>query len=142
MIDIDLSDQMNIRQNKIFTISLLKAWQYKMKKFLLTILLEFFSILSYAKAPDCHSWPMTMAAMWMKNANIVDMVDIDEPKSKITLLASEKKKKGLYTQIYHFVFYDKKGNTYEVITKNDSSYEECSMSNVSSYLISKTDISN
>ncbi|MCO6506178.1 MAG: hypothetical protein J6571_03520 [Snodgrassella sp.] len=113
-----------------------------MKKFLLTILLEFFSILSYAKAPDCHSWPMTMAAMWMKNANIVDMADIDEPKSKITLLASEKKKKGLYTQIYHFVFYDKKGNTYEVITKNDSSYEECSMSSVSSYLISKTDISN
>ena len=84
-----------------------------MKKFLLTILLEFFSILSYAKAPDCHSWPMTMAAMWMKNANIVDMADIDEPKSKITLLASEKKKKGLYTQIYDFVFYDKK----EILTK-------------------------
>jgi hypothetical protein len=113
-----------------------------MEKLFTIILLSILPALSFAKAPDCHSWPMTMAAVWLKNAKIVDMADIDEVKSKITLLASEKKKKGLYTQIYHFVFYDKKGNTYEVITKNDSSYEECSMSSVSSYLISKSDISN
>ncbi|MCO6515964.1 MAG: hypothetical protein J6586_05615 [Snodgrassella sp.] len=71
-----------------------------MKKFLLTILLEFFSILSYAKAPDCHSWPMTMVAMWMKNANIVDMADIDEPKSKITIISlREKEKRFIYTNL-------------------------------------------
>ncbi|WP_218966604.1 hypothetical protein, partial [Snodgrassella alvi] len=65
---------------------------------------------------------------------------LDIPKTKITLLASEKKKKGLYTQIYHFVFYDKKGNTYEIITTNEASHDECSMSQVNSYLISKKDI--
>ncbi|PIT59927.1 hypothetical protein [Snodgrassella alvi] len=108
-----------------------------MKKLSLLILLVLSSILSFAKAPDCHSWPMNMTKMWMRNARIVDFKNLEESKTKITLLASEKKGKDLYTQIYHFIFYDKKGNTYEVITKSDSSYEECSISNVSSYLILK-----
>ena len=68
---------------------------------------------------------------------IVDIKNLDESKTKITLLASEKKAKDLYTQIYHFIFYDKKGNTYEIITNSDASYEECSMSEVDVYLISK-----
>ncbi len=108
-----------------------------MKKLSLLILLMLSPILSFSKAPDCHNWPMNMTKMWMRNAKIVDFKNLEESKTKITLLASEKKGKDLYTQIYHFIFYDKKGNTYEVITKSDSSYEECSISNVSSYLISK-----
>jgi hypothetical protein len=108
-----------------------------MKKFSIIILLVIFPISSLAKAPNCYSWPMNMTKMWMRNARIVDFKNLEESKTKITLLASEKKGKDLYTQIYHFIFYDKKGNTYEVITKSDSSYEECSISNVSSYLISK-----
>ena len=108
-----------------------------MKNLPLIILLAIFPNLSFAKAPDCHSWPMNMTKSWLKNANITDIYNLDESKTKITLLASEKKGKDLYTQIYHFIFYDKKGNTYEVITKSDSSYEECSISDVSSYLISK-----
>ncbi|WP_239427681.1 hypothetical protein [Snodgrassella communis] len=108
-----------------------------MKNLPLIILLAIFPTLSLAESPNCYSWPMNMTKSWLKNANITDIYNLDESKTKITLLASEKKGKDLYTQIYHFIFYDKKGNTYEVITKSDSSYEECSISDVSSYLISK-----
>ena len=109
-----------------------------MKKFLLVTLLAVLPILSFAKGPDCHSWPMNMSEVWLQNAGIVDIKNLDESKTKITLLASEKKAKGLYTQIYHFIFYDEKGNTYEIITKNDASYEECSMTAADVYLISKS----
>ena len=108
-----------------------------MKKFLIVTLLAVLPILSFAKGPDCHSWPMKMSEVWLQNAGIVAIENLNEPKTKITLLASEKKAKGLYTQIFHFIFYDKKGNSYEIITKNDASYEECSMSDVDVYLISK-----
>ena len=108
-----------------------------MKKFLLVILLAALPILSFAKGPDCHSWPMNMSEVWLQNAGIVAIEKINEPKTKITLLASEKKAKGLYTQIYHFIFYDSIGNSYETITNNDASYKECSMSDVDIYLISK-----
>ncbi|PIT28370.1 hypothetical protein [Snodgrassella alvi] len=104
------------------------------------ILLGLLPIMSFAKAPDCHNWPMNMTEMWMRSAGIVDFKNLNIPKTKITLLASEKKGKDLYTQIYYFVFYDQKGKSYEVITKNEASYEECSMSQVNSYLISKRDI--
>ncbi|PIT07257.1 hypothetical protein BGI30_10560, partial [Snodgrassella alvi] len=90
-----------------------------MKNLPLIILLAIFPILSFAKAPDCHNWPMSMAEAWMQNTEIVDIPSIDESKTKIKLLVLGKKKKGLYTQIYHFVFYDRKGNSYEVITKNE-----------------------
>ncbi|PIT12883.1 hypothetical protein [Snodgrassella alvi] len=111
-----------------------------MKKLSLLILLVLSPILSFSKATGCHSWPMNMAEAWMQNAEIVDIPSLDESKTKIKLLALGKKKKGLYTQIYHFVFYDRKGNSYEVITKNEASDDECSMSDVDSYLISKSHI--
>ena len=106
-----------------------------MKKLLLVTLLAILPILSFAKGPDCYSWPMNMSEVWLQNAGIVAIDKLNESKTKITLLASEKKAKGLYTQIYHFIFYDEKGNTYETITKNDASYKECSMSDVDVYLI-------
>ena len=111
-----------------------------MKKFLLVTLFAVLPILSFAKGPDCHSWPMNISEGWLKKVGIVDIINLDESKTKITLLASEKKAKGLYTQIYHFIFYDTTGNTYEIITNSDASYEECSMSGVDIYLISKSHI--
>ena len=109
-----------------------------MKKFLLVTLLAVLPILSFAKGPDCHSWPMNMSEVWLQNAGIVAIENLNESKTKITLLASEKKAKGLYTQIYHFIFYDSIGNSYETITNNDASYEECSMSGVDVYLIPRS----
>ena len=111
-----------------------------MKKLLLVTLFAVLPILSFAKAPYCVSWPMNMSEVWLQNAGIVDIKNLDESKTKLTLLASEKKAKGLYTQIYHFIFYDTTGNTYEIITNSDASYEECSMSGVDIYLISKSHI--
>jgi hypothetical protein len=111
-----------------------------LKKLSLLILLVLSPILSFAKAPDCYNWPMNMTKGWLKNANITNIYNLDESKTKITLLASEKKKKDLYIEIYHFVFFDKQGNTYEVITQNEASQEECSISDVNSYLISKSHI--
>jgi hypothetical protein len=46
-----------------------------------------------ASSPDCHSWPMNMAEAWMKNAGIVDIANLDESKTEIKQLASEKKGK-------------------------------------------------
>ncbi|PIT52510.1 hypothetical protein [Snodgrassella alvi] len=111
-----------------------------MEKLFTIILLSILPTLSFAKTPDCYNWPMNMSKAWLKNANITNIYNLDESKTKITLLASEKKKDGLYTQVYHFVFYDKKGNSYEVITKNEASDDECSMSDVDSYLIAKSHI--
>ncbi|WP_239364213.1 hypothetical protein [Snodgrassella communis] len=108
-----------------------------MKNLPLIILLAIFPTLSLAKAPNCFSWPMSMTEVWMKNTGIVDIKDLDESKTKITLMATEKKGNDLYTQIYHFIFYDKYNNSYEIITKIDSSHEECSISSVNGYLISK-----
>jgi hypothetical protein len=95
---------------------------------------------SFAKGPNCYSWPMNMTLAWMKNENIVDIRKLDESKTKITQLVSEEIKKGVYTQIYNFVFYDTHGNSYQVITKSQASYEECSISDVNKYLISKSQV--
>jgi hypothetical protein len=111
-----------------------------MEKLFTIILLSILPTLSFAKAPDCHNWPMNITKGWLKNINITDIYNLDESKTKVTLLASEKKKKDLYIQIYHFVFFDKQGNTYQVITQNEASHEECSMSSVNSYLISNSRI--
>ncbi|GAA3908196.1 hypothetical protein GCM10022405_36670 [Gibbsiella dentisursi] len=48
---------------------------------------------------------------WMKNAGIVDTVNLD-----------------------------KSGGRYEVITQSDASSTECSISEVNSYLVSKSDV--
>ena len=109
-----------------------------MKKLLLVTLLAVLPILSFAKGPDCYSWPMNISEGWLKKVGIVDNINLDESKTKITLLASEKKAKGLYTQIYHFIFYDAIGNSYEIITNNDASYGECSETGVDVYLISRS----
>jgi hypothetical protein len=71
-----------------------------MKNLPLIILLAIFPTLSFAKAPNCYSWPMNMTKMWMRNTRIVDFKNLEESKTKITLLASEKKgKDGMATHI-------------------------------------------
>lgn len=93
-----------------------------------------------AADPDCHSWPMNMAEAWLKNENIVDIPQLDQSKTEIKRLASEKKENALFTQVHYFVFHDKTGNRYAVITQSDASTDECSMSEVNTFLIEKSDI--
>lgn len=99
-----------------------------------------FAMSAGAASPGCTSWPMNMAEVWMKNEKIVDIADIDETKTESKLLAIEKHGKGEYTQIYHFVFHDKNGKKYEVITQNDASANECSLSDVNVFLVSKSTV--
>ena len=99
-----------------------------MKKFFLIVGVMLWSAHSFAKAPVCSISPMNDAAKWMQNEGIIAREDLDSSKTKINLLASEKKintdktikKKFIYTNIYKFVFYDDDGKSYQVITKINS----------------------
>jgi hypothetical protein len=64
--------------------------------------------------------------------------DIDWDKIKATRLASEKVGKDLYVQVYDITFPTKSGATLRVITRNTASHEECSMSSVDIYVVSRT----
>ena len=95
--------------------------------------------LAFTKDPDCTGvdrWPTNMAFVHLKNAGITDNKRIDFTKTKSIRLASEKIGKDLYRQVHHITFIEKSGNTIEVITSNEVSDEECSMSNVDVFVIS------
>jgi len=92
-----------------------------------------------AGAPDCSGterWPTSMAFVHLKNAGITNNDDLDFDKTKTVRLASEKIEKDLYRQIHLVTFTKKSGETIQVITNNDASNEECSMSGVEVYLVS------
>jgi hypothetical protein len=93
-----------------------------------------------AKDPDCSGterWPTKMAFVHLKNAGITDNEKLDFTKTKTVRLASERIGKDLFRQIHHVTFSEKTGNTIEVITVNNASSEECSMSGVDVFVISK-----
>jgi hypothetical protein len=73
----------------------------------------------------------------LKNLNIVSPKNIDYEKTKTVLLSSQKIGDDLDKEIHHITFYKKNGKKVEVITVNDTSSEECSMSGVDVYLIDK-----
>ncbi len=99
-----------------------------------------FSSCAFAKAPDCTSpdaWPAGMAFTYLKNAGIVDNATLDFSKTAVTRLASEKVDKDLYRQIHLIRFTKKSGEQVVVITVNDVSSDECSMSDVGVYVVTK-----
>ena len=92
------------------------------------------------QVPDCSGvdrWPTVMAFGELKNAGITDNQRLDFTRTKTTRLASEQVKEGLFRQLHHVTFVEKSGTNIEVITANDVSKEECSMSGVEVYVISK-----
>jgi hypothetical protein len=98
------------------------------------------STLVLAKIPDCthpDSWPSGMAFTHLKNAGVIDNSILNFKKTKVTLLASEKIGKDLYRQVHLVRFFKKSGEEILAITVNEVSSEECSMSNVDVYLVSK-----
>jgi hypothetical protein len=78
-----------------------------------------------------------MAFVHLKNAGITTNEKIDFKMTTTTRLASEKIGKDLYRQIHHVTFTEKAGKTIEVITSNEASSEECSMSGVKIFVISQ-----
>jgi hypothetical protein len=92
-----------------------------------------------AGAPDCSGperWPTSMAFVHLKNAGITNNGDLDFDKTKTVRLASEKIGKDLYRQIHLVTLTKKSGEIIQVITNNDASNEECSMTGVEVYLVS------
>ncbi len=94
----------------------------------------------FAKDPDCTGtdrYPTSMAFVYLKNAGIANNNTLDFSKTKTTRLASEKIGKNLYHQVHLITYIEKSGKNIEVITVNDASSEECSMSDVEVFLVAK-----
>jgi len=104
------------------------------------MIIALFPSLAFTKDPNCTGvdrWPTNMAFVHLKNAGITDNERIDFTKTKTIRLASEKIGENLYRQIHHITFIEKSGKTIEVITSNEASNEECSMSGVDVFVISQ-----
>ncbi len=78
-----------------------------------------------------------MALVHLKNAAIVDPTQTDPSHTKAVLLASERKGKDLFRQVYDITFQTRSGKAVEVIARSDASREECSMSGVDVYIVSR-----
>jgi hypothetical protein len=90
--------------------------------------------------PDCtgpNAWPASMAFASLKNARLLSSDNVDFSKTRVVRLASETIGKNLYRQVHDVEFTTKFGDTAEVITRNDASNDECSMSAVDLYVVSK-----
>ncbi len=96
--------------------------------------------LAEEKHPDCsgtNRWATNMAFVHLKNAGITDNVKLDFTKTITKRLASEKIGDNLFRQVHHVTFTEKSRKIIQVITINDASHDECSMSGVDVYVIKK-----
>lgn len=107
-----------------------------------------FPLIAFANSPDCTSpeaWPSRMAFVKLRNAQILrgDTQDYDAP--KVARLASERIGKdrygsGVYKQVHRVTFINKVKRATEIveaIVVNTVSDDECSISDVDVYLVSK-----
>lgn len=77
------------------------------------------------------------AFVQLKNAGITDNGKLSWGKTQVRRLASERLGEDLFKQVHHVTFTERSGNTFEVITVNDVSSEECSMSGVEVFMLAK-----
>jgi hypothetical protein len=78
-----------------------------------------------------------MAFVQLKNAGLADNKSIDFSKTRTVRLASERLGKDLWRQVYLVTFTKNSGEEIEAIAIHDASDEECSMSGVEVYVVSK-----
>ncbi|MDM3871936.1 hypothetical protein QSV34_11320 [Porticoccus sp. W117] len=110
-----------------------------MIRFIFLILFSVFAI-AETNHPDCAGkdrWPAAMAFVHLKNEGLAKNDDIDFSLTSVKRLSSQEIEPGLFTQIHEVTFFEKNGKTITVITNNNASHEECSMSGVEVYVISK-----
>jgi len=105
-----------------------------MKPYLLLLLLP---ELCVAASLPCAGWPTNMAEVYLQNAGLVKIQDLDESRTQATPIAIQKIGKDLYRQVFDIHFYAKLGENLHVITVNNASSQECSMSGVDVYLVSR-----
>jgi hypothetical protein len=90
--------------------------------------------------PDCTGpsrWPATMALVQLKNAGITSPEKIVPERTTVVRLATEALGNGLYRQVHLVTFVERSGKAIQVITVSDASFEECSMSEVRVFVISR-----
>lgn len=88
--------------------------------------------------PDCSgSWPTDMAQATLKNAGLLRNDEIDFGRSRTVRLASEQTAEDLWHQVYLVTFHMRSGDDVKAIVVHDASIEECSMTGVQVYVISK-----
>jgi hypothetical protein len=95
--------------------------------------------LAVAASPKCDgpdNWAAMSAYGKLKNAALVDNALVDFKKTKVTRIASELIGKDLYRQVHRVTYTFFSGKTVEVITINDASHEECSMTGVEVFVVS------
>ncbi len=93
-----------------------------------------------ANPPDCTSpdaWPAGMAFTHLKNESLINKDTLDFKNTKLTRLTSEEIGKDLYRQVHLVRFPKISGEPIMAITVNEVSSQECSMSNVDVYVISR-----
>lgn len=95
---------------------------------------------TYAKDPDCtgvERWATSMAFVHLKNAGLATNDELDLTKTKTVRLASERVGEDLYRQVHYVAFTKRSGGTIEVVTSNNASSQECSMSGVQIFVVSR-----
>lgn len=117
-----------------------------MNKLLSTLLLGIFiACPAYAKMHpmhddsdniDCHNDPMVTAGKWLKE-NKIASAELDLNSIVGEKIAAEKIKNHLWNNVFHFAFKDVQHNRYDVITRNVASDDECSISDIDIYLVTK-----
>jgi len=98
------------------------------------------STCAFSASPECDgvdNWASNMAFVYLKNAGLTDNDKVLWGERTVQRLASEKIGTDLYRQVHLVTLPEKGGNEIRVITVNDASHEECSMSAVDVYVISK-----
>lgn len=107
----------------------------------LSIFLMFFSSLALASSPKCDtpsSWAPNMAYVYLVNSKVFTADEVEHDKILVRNIASEKIGNDVYRQVHHVSFKLKSGESVEVITSNEASSEECSLSSVEVFLVSET----
>ncbi len=84
-----------------------------------------------------ESWATSMAFVHLKNAHETDSDKVDFKKTKTIRLASEKIGKDLFRQVHHVTFTETSGRKIEVVTVNNASSKECSMSGVQVFVVAQ-----
>jgi hypothetical protein len=86
--------------------------------------------------PDCsgaNRWPARVAEGDLARSRLIEDGQIDYQKTTVNRITSQKTGKDLYRQVHLVRFVKKTGEVIAVITVNDVSHQECSMSSVDVY---------
>jgi len=105
---------------------------------LLSVMLPALALAAPAHGPDCsRGWPTGMAQTVLKNERLLRNEEIDFARSKTVRLASERRARDLWHQVYLVTFAKKSGGSVQAIVVHDASMEECSMTQPQIYVISR-----